>query len=184
MTESQTRYLAFLRAINVGGHTVKMDELRKIFEQPGFSNVETFIASGNVIFETVSQDTGGLESQIEARLRASLGYEVTAFVRTDREVYATASYPAFSPAQIEAAAAYNIAFLKAPLTQTAIEKLMTLKNDIDDFHVHQREIYWLCQVKQSDSKFSNALLEKTVRSLSSLRGMNTIQKLVKKYPAA
>jgi len=45
-----TRYIAFLRAINVGGHTVKMEHLRGIFESMGFSNVETFIASGNVIF--------------------------------------------------------------------------------------------------------------------------------------
>ena len=42
-----TRYIAFLRAINVGGHTVKMDQLRALFEELGLSNVETFIASGN-----------------------------------------------------------------------------------------------------------------------------------------
>ena len=42
------KHFAFLRAINVGGHTVKMDHLRDIFESLGFSNVETFIASGNV----------------------------------------------------------------------------------------------------------------------------------------
>jgi len=45
-----TRYIAFLRAINVGGHTVKMDTLRALFESLGFLNVETFIASGNVLF--------------------------------------------------------------------------------------------------------------------------------------
>ena len=45
------RYITFLRAINVGGHTVKMDRLREIFESLGFANVETFIASGNVVFE-------------------------------------------------------------------------------------------------------------------------------------
>ena len=49
-----SRYIAFLKAINVGGHNVKMDQLRKIFESMQFKNVETFIASGNVIFETES----------------------------------------------------------------------------------------------------------------------------------
>ena len=43
-------YVALLRGINVGGRNVKMDRLREIFESLGFSNVETFIASGNVIF--------------------------------------------------------------------------------------------------------------------------------------
>lgn len=46
------RYIAFLRSINVGGHVLKMDALRDLFTQLKFSNVETFIARGNVIFET------------------------------------------------------------------------------------------------------------------------------------
>ena len=45
------RYIAFMRGINVGGHQVKMDDLRKWFEALEFDNVATFIASGNVIFE-------------------------------------------------------------------------------------------------------------------------------------
>ena len=51
------KYVALLRAINVGGHTVKMDHLRSLFEAIGFSNVETFIASGNVIFDSRSKDS-------------------------------------------------------------------------------------------------------------------------------
>ena len=78
-----TRLIAFLRAINVGGHTVTMDKLRKEFEALGLMEVETFIASGNVIFTPRSLDVVALEKKIEARLRASLGYEVATFVRTD-----------------------------------------------------------------------------------------------------
>ena len=77
-----TLYIAFLRAINVGGRTVKMDRLRGLFEQVGYADVETFIASGNVIFRSPAEDTQALERQIEAHLAASLGYEVAAFVRT------------------------------------------------------------------------------------------------------
>ena len=53
------RFIAFLRAINVGGHNVKMEELRVLFESLGFTNVETFIASGNVIFEADSENDPG-----------------------------------------------------------------------------------------------------------------------------
>jgi uncharacterized protein (DUF1697 family) len=55
------KYVAFLRAINVGGHTVKMDHLRRLFEALEFDNVETFIASGNVIFDSASKSTKAFE---------------------------------------------------------------------------------------------------------------------------
>ena len=59
------RYAAFLRAINVGGHVVKMEVLRAAFEDLGFAGVETFIASGNVIFETRAKDLVAVERKIE-----------------------------------------------------------------------------------------------------------------------
>ncbi len=74
-----TRYFAFLRAINVGGHVVKVDRLRQIFESLGVSSVETFIASGNVIFESTSKSVRILEKRIESGLREALGYEVVTF---------------------------------------------------------------------------------------------------------
>ncbi|HLA07538.1 MAG TPA: DUF1697 domain-containing protein [Anaerolineales bacterium] len=57
------KYVAFLRAINVGGHPITMDRLCEFFEELGFSNVETFIASGNVIFETKEKNTASLEKK-------------------------------------------------------------------------------------------------------------------------
>lgn len=65
------RYVAFLRAINVGGRTVKMDRLREIFESLGLGDVETFIASGNVIFRSRSTKPQALEKKIERSLRQS-----------------------------------------------------------------------------------------------------------------
>src|SRR6266496_5246361 len=79
------RSIALLRAINVGGHTVKMDQLRTLFVALGYANVTTYIASGNVIFETPPTSTQVLEAQIERHLRDALGYEVLAFIRTAEE---------------------------------------------------------------------------------------------------
>ena len=64
-----TRYIAFLRAINVGGRTVKMDELRTLFAAMGFAGVATFIASGNVIFAADHPDAAALQLQIEGELQ-------------------------------------------------------------------------------------------------------------------
>ena len=175
------RYFAFLRAINVGGHTVKMDVLRQNFEALGFSNVGTFIASGNVVFETPSMDTRNLEGTIENRLREALGYAVATFIRSEGELAAIARYQPFPQLTLDRAAALNVAFLADEPVEASVQKLMALRTDIDDFHVHAREVYWLCLQKQSDSKFSNAVLEKTLGRQSTLRGVNTIKKMAEKY---
>jgi uncharacterized protein (DUF1697 family) len=178
-----SRYIAFLRAINVGGHTVKMDVLRQQLEALGFSNVETFIASGNVIFETTSKNGRTLEKKIEEQLRTVLGYEVATFIRTDTELTAIANHRSFSPSALKTAQALNVIFLADVLDAASQKKLMALKTDIDDFHVHGREVYWLCRKKQSESTFSNAVLEKTLGRSSTIRGVNTIQKMAAKYAA-
>jgi uncharacterized protein (DUF1697 family) len=58
---------------------------------------------------------------------------------------------------------------------------MSLRNAIDDFKIHGREIYWLCREKQSESTFSNAILEKNLKEPSTLRGMKTVKKMVVKF---
>ena len=60
------RFIALLRAINAGrGRTVEMRSLRQVFESLGFSKVATFIASGNVVFETRTKKTRALERQLK-----------------------------------------------------------------------------------------------------------------------
>src|SRR6185295_19134238 len=92
------RYIALLRAINVGGHVVKMDRLRALFEELDLTQVDTFIASGNVLFNSSSRSGSALERKIEKHLRAKLGYEVATFVRTAAEVQRVAAYEPFSAA--------------------------------------------------------------------------------------
>lgn len=175
------RWVAFLRAINVGGHVVKMERLRGLFEELGFSAVETFIASGNVIFNSRSKSMPALEQGIEERLQQKLGYEVKTFIRTDAEVAAIANYQGFPAARVKTAGAYCIGFLAAPLGAAATRTLMTLKTEIDDFQVHGREVYWLCQKKQSESTFSNMVFERTLKLRTTFRGRNTVSRLAARY---
>jgi uncharacterized protein (DUF1697 family) len=176
------RYVAFLRAINVGGHIVKMDHLRVHFESLGFSRVETFIASGNVIFEASSEAAANLSGKIESCLGKKLGYEVPTFVRTDSEVAALAQYRPFRDADLKTAGAFCVGFLAEPLGREANRTLMEFKTAIDDFHTQGREVYWLCKKKQSDSTFSNVSFEKRLGIRATFRGMNTIVRLAAKYP--
>lgn len=176
-----TRFVAFLRAINVGGHTVKMTHLCQLFQELGFASVETFIASGNVVFEAAAPNAGSLEQQIEDSLGKSLGYEVATFIRTDAEMANIANHRPFPQADLDTAGALNIAFLASPLDEASKQKLMTLRTAIDDFHVGGREIYWLCRQKQSESTISNAVLEKSLGKQLTLRGANTIRRMDAKY---
>jgi uncharacterized protein (DUF1697 family) len=177
-----SRYIAFLRAINVGGHTVKMDHLRKLFETLGFANVETFIASGNVIFDSPAEDAQTLEKTIERHLRQSLGYEVITFIRSTSELAGVAKYQPFAADGLDAEGnSLYIAFLADRPSDEAQQKLMTFRSEIDDFHIYKREAYWLCRKKMSESAFSGALLEKTLGMPATMRNVTTVRKMAAKY---
>jgi len=176
-----TKQFAFLRAINVGGHNVTMEQLRGLFEGLGLKGVETFLASGNVIFEAKGGHVRTLEQRIENHLRASLGYEVKTFIRTDLELGGIAHYTPFKDAAVRSAGAFCVGILSEPLEAAATKSLMALTSEIDAFHSHEREVYWLCKKKQSESKFSNAVFEKTTGVRVTFRGMNTVSRLAAKY---
>ena len=171
------RSVAFLRAINVGGHTVKMDRLRQLFEEIGLHQVETFIASGNVIFESTGSDVVELERAIEAHLRQSLGYEVATFVRTADEIAAIAAYQPFAETEIAAAHALYVGFMRHAPTEQARSKLMALKDGFHEFHLHQRELYWLALVNTAESKVSGAQIEKALGAPMTARNITTIRKI-------
>jgi uncharacterized protein (DUF1697 family) len=176
------KYVAFLRAINVGNHTVKMDHLRRLFEDLGLANVETFIASGNVIFDSKTTNTKSLERKIEKHLEKSLGYAVTTFVRSISELAEIAQYEPF--AQEELSADGNTLFVcfvnDKPATE-AKKKLASCASSIDGFHINEREVYWLYRRNNGESKFYGGPLEKTLGRQTTIRNVNTVLRLVKKY---
>jgi uncharacterized protein (DUF1697 family) len=165
----------------VGGRNIAMAELRRVFERFGFQEVETFIASGNVVFQSDASDLRRLELTIEDRLREALGYEVSTFLRTEPELAALARYEPFKKSQLQDATALNVGFLVEPPSVAAKKLIASFKSEIDDFHVHGREVYWLSQAKQSESKFSNARFEKALSVRATWRGINTIRRLAAKF---
>lgn len=178
------QYIAFLRGINVGGHRVKMTDLRAQFETLGFTNVATFIASGNVIFETADTDTARLQARIEQQLQMGLGYEVATFLRSRAEVAAIATYEPFTPATIDVDTfTLSIMLMAQTPADDLHHQLAAFETPLDAFHVHDREIYWLCRAKTTESLVNWALAGKTI-SLPpvTVRNATTIRKLAAKYP--
>jgi uncharacterized protein (DUF1697 family) len=177
-----TRYVAFLRAINVGGHTVKMDRLRALFEEIGLVNVETFIASGNVIFES-NEDESTLQQRISDHLHAALGYQAEAFLRTTAELAEIAARQPFPETEFtENGATLHIAFMPAAPSAAAREAVMALRGEKDDFHTAGRELYWLIRGKMTDSNLKGPELGKALGASTTVRNVNTVRRLVAKYP--
>ena len=177
------RYIAFLKAINVGGHNVKMDQLRLLFESISFKNVETFIASGNVIFETNSSGISDMQLKIERQLHNALGYEVSTFLRTDRQIAEIADYQPFSEDKMKKAVAFNVGFLKEPLSMEQTTRVKALETDIDEFHINGSELYWICKTRQSESAIDAKKLERAIAMPITLRTIKTIIRLAVKYSA-
>jgi uncharacterized protein (DUF1697 family) len=176
------KYVAFLRAINVGGHTVKMDHLRHLFEALGLSNVETFIASGNVIFDSPSRSPKTLEKKIEQHLLEKLGYEVATFIRSTSELSAIGEYKPFPDAELKAEGnILYIGFLADEPDDEAKRQVLSLTTDADDFHLNKRELYWLCRKKISESEVSGAKLAKALGAQTTLRNSTTVKKIAAKY---
>jgi uncharacterized protein (DUF1697 family) len=175
------RYVAFLRAINVGGRVVKMDQLRKLFAELGLSNVETFIASGNVLFDSPSKSGPALEKKIENHLKAALGYEVATFVRTAAEVCEAAAHEPFPASAMKAP--YHglyVSFLRDAPAAAAKRALEALRSPSDDFHIHARELYWLSRLPFGESKIGGGVLEKTLGLPATMRSVTTVRKLAAK----
>jgi uncharacterized protein (DUF1697 family) len=171
------RYVALLRAVNVGGRFVRMPALVAAFENLGFSDVATFLASGNVVFRARAAGAAARARRIEAALHDALGFEVAAFVRTESDIRAIPRREPFPAARLAQAKALNVVFLEAELTAAQQAQLHALRSQIDEFAVVGTEIFWLCRRRQSESKISNAVLERKLGVRSTVRGYSTVQRL-------
>ena len=172
------RYVALLRAINVGGRTVKMERLRALFEDMGFRNVETLIASGNVLFDSPARTSAPVEKKIEQHLLKTLCYDVATFVRTPAELAAVVAAKPFvgSTLHSESNALY-VGFLKSAPTADAEARLVALGNDVEEFRVHGREYYWSSRRSMGQSTVTGVAIERALKAPSTMRNITTIRRL-------
>jgi uncharacterized protein (DUF1697 family) len=172
------RFVAFLRAINVGGRNVKMEQLRRIFESVGLTNVQTVIASGNVVFDAKAKSAKTIEKKLQCELEKSLGYTVTTYVRSLEELAEIANYKPFK--KIPKDGTLFVAFASDVPSKEAQEKLLSVRTGTDKFCFRDREIYWLCLTRFSDSKFSGPSLGKTLGMPITVRNSATIARIAAK----
>jgi uncharacterized protein (DUF1697 family) len=174
-TKPLQRYVAFLRAINVGGHTVKMDRLRAEFEALGFRDVSTFIASGNVLFSAASEEAAALEQRIERRLEKALGYEVVTFLRTPAELATLVREEPYQDRDPDAA--LWTGFLKSDASADVRARLRALCTEVEDIDARGREVFWLRRDIALASPRTGAKIDKALATPVTFRNVTTVRKL-------
>lgn len=172
------RTVAFLRAINVGGHTARSETLRQAAESAGLRGVETFLASGNLLFDGDPGPT--LVDRLGAALQDVLGYEVAVFLRRAEEVVAIARQRPFPEADLAEAGTFCVGFLDSPLDAEAERTLLGFRTREDDFRVSGREFFWLSRLRQSESAFRAGAFERAGGLRTTLRGMKTLERLAER----
>jgi uncharacterized protein (DUF1697 family) len=173
-----SRHVALLRGINVGGRNpVPMADLRDTLEADGFTSVQTYIQSGNVVFDTTRPATG-LEDHIESLLEARFGYPIVVVVRSRAQMRAivAAAPPGFGtdPATYHS----DVIVLKAPLTSAQAVKVVSLKPDVDRVWPGKGVVYFdRLSARRTESRLSKIMGTPEYR-LMTVRNWNTTTKLV------
>jgi uncharacterized protein (DUF1697 family) len=175
------QYIAFLRAINITGHFVKMEELRRLFEGMGFANVATYIQSGNVLFAADGAGADALERMIEGRLREALGFEVATFLRSKAELIEVAGFQPWPNTELADGDTLYVTFVREEPSPMVQQRLIASSNAIDLLQVYKRQVFWLWRRHLGPTTFNGAKLEKTLGGAATVRNMTTVRKLVAKY---
>jgi uncharacterized protein (DUF1697 family) len=176
-----SRYAAFLRGMNVGGHRLTNDELRSHFNSMGFLDVATFRASGNVGFAGEAAKAQDVRARIEEGLAGLLGYAVPAFIRDANEVLRIAAKEPFSAEQLGASKGkLQVGMLFEKPAAKARRELMTLASERDRLLVDQRELYWLPAGGLLESELDMKRIERLIGPMT-VRTKGTVEQIVAKH---
>ena len=172
-----TIYVALLRGINVSGQKlIKMTELKRMFADMGFGGVQTYIQSGNVIFES-AEEPEPLRRRIEGGIQATFGFSVPVVVRTADEldrIIGDCPYPA---AALPEGESLYVALLAEAPSQAGIDRLLAYNSEIDEFRLVGREIYIIYRQSAARSKLTNVLFEQKLGVSATSRNWQTVSKL-------
>jgi uncharacterized protein (DUF1697 family) len=178
------RFVALLRAINVGGRTVRMAELRALFEAARLSDVESMIASGNLLFTSRAGATAALERRIEGALRKGLGYDVATFVRTGAELDAVVRHDPFDASDpVLESDTVHVIFTRDPIDRERATRIQSLGTDYDELHVFGREVFWRTRGRSSDTKIKPSAFARAFGDPGTARNITTVRKLAAKLRA-
>jgi len=174
------KYVALLRGINVTGHhIIKMEDLRKYFESFQLKNVQTYIQSGNVVFDSSENNANTLTKKIESGLKKNLGYDVSVMLRTKTEMENVIENFPFKKLSEEKEKRVYIVFLSEEPVEEKKQVLLSCPSDVESYEMIGREVFILCEDKgYGKTKFNNGFIEKKLSLSATTRNWNTVNKIL------
>lgn len=176
-----TVYIALLRGINVGGkNKIKMAELRESLTAIGLENVQTYIQSGNILFQSDKQ-ANQLREGIEHKMMQDYSLSIPVILRTAEEWEQLTTACPFSAEEITKAEADSVgeslyvAFFPSNLSNVNLDSLQKSQNKKEKYYIQNKEIYLLFYDSVRNSKLANQLQKLDIQSTT--RNWKTVNKL-------
>ena len=179
MPASEYRYIALLRAINVGGHSViRMSDLRAVFESLGLTEVVTYIQSGNVLFNSKDRDPERVAQLLEKKLESALGYQVPVFLLTRGQLEDAAAHNPFDAERRDEEQHCHLMFLSGEPDAAHCAALMALEGREYSFSVHDKVLYFAYS-REAEGRGRRAInFEKVLGVTGTARTWKVVNKLI------
>lgn len=169
-------YIALLRGINVGGHKkTPMAELRGHLDKEGFKNVQTYIQSGNIVFQSTLDSKTNIEEIIKKLIFDNFGFEVPTLVKTRDELQAIFDQCPFPKEKKENS--YFTLLFKEP-DKNMIAEASTISYPNEEIIITPNCLYFYCAMGYGQAKFNSKLFEKKLNTTFTARNYRTMVKLL------
>ena len=173
-------YICILRGINVSGQKIiKMDALRKSFEEMKFKNVRTYIQSGNVLFESKEISNTSLEKQIQKKLLQDYGFHVPVLVKETKNLKSAVKNNSFIDRKNIDIDRLYVTFLAEKPSQTNIDKITPEQYAPDEFILSGNIVYLYCPGGYGNTKLSNNFFENKLKVVATTRNWKTVNELIR-----
>lgn len=172
-------YIAILRGINVSGQKkIKMEDLRQLLAELNFHDIQTYIQSGNVIFEHKKSDPLELAGQIAHQISDKYSFEVPVIVKTAAELEHVLHNNPFLKDRQEDESKLHVTFLSEIPKQELLNKIKELDHKPDEFIISDKAIYLFCPNGYGRTKLTNNFFENKLKVTATTRNWKTVNKLV------
>ena len=169
------KLLALLKGINVGGHKkVTMADLRQLMTKEGFQNVQTYIQSGNVIFDALD-NADIIANKIQELIHSHFGFEVSVIVKTHQELLSIFNACPFSNEKKKKS--YFILFNKLPNTKL-VDEVSKKTYENEEFVIINKCLYFYSGAGYGQAKFNWNSFERKLKVTGTARNYNTMVKLI------
>jgi uncharacterized protein (DUF1697 family) len=172
-------YLALLRGINVGGkNIIKMVDLKASFESMGFSDVTTYIQSGNVVFASTEKDDAKLTDKIEKALSKRFNYtsRLVLVARPEMKKIVAGVPKGFGDEPDKYR--YDVIFLKEPLTPAKAMEQVRIRAGVDQAHEGKYVLYFSRLISKASSSYLTKIISLPMYQNMTIRNWNTTTKLL------